>query len=98
MLGRSGSTRFSADVFFERMKRAILLLLLSWVPGVVRSQTATTAWVTRAPVLSGTVAGSLQQMSAESVKLDSAAVITGDLRYPDSRPSLERFRGRFGGR
>ncbi len=43
---------------------------------------ALTALVRHAPTLSGTIDGSVQQMTAESVTLNGGAVVTGDLFIP----------------
>ncbi|HVU23218.1 MAG TPA: Ig-like domain-containing protein [Opitutus sp.] len=48
----------------------------------VSGQTAPVALVRHAPTLNGTVEGSIQQMAAESVTLNGAAAVTGDLFVP----------------
>ena len=71
------------------MKTALKIsLLLGTIISAGWAQTASTAWVRRAPTLSGTVVGSLQQMTGENVKLDSAANISGDLLVPGT-PALK---------
>lgn len=75
--------------FNSTMKRPIAFsfLLLTAGTGALQAQSATAAWVRHAPVLEGTVTGSLQLMIGESVKFDSAATITGDLLVPGN-PAL----------
>jgi hypothetical protein len=50
--------------------------------GLVGSLSAQVAQVRRAPALSGTVEGSVQVMTAESMTLNGGATVTGDLLVP----------------
>jgi hypothetical protein len=49
---------------------------------IATAQTTGTAWVRHAPLISGTVDGSVRQMLPESVTLNGGAVVTGDLLLP----------------
>ncbi|MFZ5495413.1 MAG: hypothetical protein ACOZE5_08770, partial [Verrucomicrobiota bacterium] len=51
------------------------------VTSIVQAQTGT-ALVRHAPTLNGTVAGSVQVMTAENVTLNGGASVTGDLLLP----------------
>jgi hypothetical protein len=70
----------------QRVRRLVLLSSLCLVAPLA-AQTGATAIVRHAPSLNGTVEGSVQQMSAEALTLNGAAVVTQDLLVPGA-PSI----------
>ncbi|HWA85603.1 MAG TPA: Ig-like domain-containing protein, partial [Opitutus sp.] len=81
------------------MRALMLARIVPFVVAVctVSAQTAPVALVRHAPVINGDIEGSIQQMLPESVTLNGAAIVAGDLFMPGS-PSV-RLNGKpaFGG-
>ena len=56
--------------------------ILGALGAVAYAQSAGTALITHAPTLNGSVIGSIQQMTGESMTLNGGASVSGDLLVP----------------
>lgn len=79
--------RFTRRVAGVKSPRITLMLFLAGLRAVAVGAESGTAWVRHAPVIRGRVDGSVQVMTAESITVSGAALISGDLRV-SGRPAL----------